>query len=152
MGIIKSHMKHRTPPAPGSIRPESVPTTFPDMPSHDEVMAGFPFAAVNEAAEAYGITPSEMAERIGVSRSTFHRKRKGKAKLSKHESDALARHTTLLNKAALVFGGDRDSARQWMACPQLGLGGAIPVELARTTAGFQEVETLLTRIQYGVYT
>jgi putative toxin-antitoxin system antitoxin component (TIGR02293 family) len=86
-----------------------------------------------------------------VSRTTFHRKKKANLKLSEHESDALARQTTLLKKAASVFGGDRDSARQWMACPQVGLGGAIPAELARTTAGYREADTLLSRIHYGVY-
>jgi Protein of unknown function (DUF2384) len=46
----------------------------------------------------------------------------------------------------------RDSARTpWLNCPQIGLGGAVPLEFAQTTFGFREVEKLLTRIDHGVY-
>lgn len=121
------------------------------MPPHSEVMAGYTITELNKAAEAYGITPAEMAARIGVSRSTFHRKKKANARLSEHESDALARQMTLLKKAAAVFGGDMVCAKGWMVCPQIGLGGALPVDLAGTTSGYLEVDTLLTRIHYGVY-
>lgn len=121
------------------------------MPTHDDIVAGLRVAAVNEAAEEYGITPAEMAKRIGVPRSTFHRKLRRNALLSGHESDALARHSSLMRKAVSVFAGDKGAARQWLGAPQVGLGGAIPSEFAGTTFGFREVEKLLTRINYGVY-
>ncbi|WP_082407641.1 MbcA/ParS/Xre antitoxin family protein [Verrucomicrobium spinosum] len=35
--------------------------------------------------------------------------------------------------------------------PQTGLGGAIPLDYARTEVGAREVEALLTRIEHGVY-
>ena len=35
--------------------------------------------------------------------------------------------------------------------PQIGLGDAIPLELAQTSFGFREVEKLLTRFSHGVY-
>jgi putative toxin-antitoxin system antitoxin component (TIGR02293 family) len=144
-------MKHKKTEGGAKFPQETVPGIYPEMPPHDQIMAGFPFKAVNEAAGEYGVSQSEMAARIGVPRSTFHRKKKANAKLSEHESDALARQRTLLKKAVSVFSDDRDAARQWMGCPQIGLGGAIPVQLARTTSGYQEVDKLLTRIHYGVY-
>jgi uncharacterized protein (DUF2384 family) len=36
--------------------------------------------------------------------------------------------------------------------PQPGLGGKIPLDLLVTQAGADEVETLLRRIEYSVYT
>jgi putative toxin-antitoxin system antitoxin component (TIGR02293 family) len=44
-----------------------------------------------------------------------------------------------------------ESARQWLASPQFGLGGAVPLDYAETEIGAREVEDLLGRIEYGVY-
>jgi putative toxin-antitoxin system antitoxin component (TIGR02293 family) len=124
---------------------------YPEHPTHGEIMAGFRTHSVAEVAQRFGISPADMAERIGVSRSTFHRKQKNDALLSGHESDALARHAGLLTQAIAVFDGDEEAARQWLNCPQIGLGNAIPLECAQTSFGFREVEKLLTRIDHGVY-
>jgi uncharacterized protein (DUF2384 family) len=35
--------------------------------------------------------------------------------------------------------------------PQIGLGGAVPLAYAETELGAREVEDLLGRIEYGVY-
>jgi putative toxin-antitoxin system antitoxin component (TIGR02293 family) len=124
---------------------------YPGKPTHDEIMAGFPVNSVGEVAHELGMTPAEMARRIGVSRSTFHRKQKNNALLTRHESDALARHSALLAQAIAVFEGDAKAAKQWLGCPQIGLGNAVPLDCARTTVGYREVEKLLTRIDHGVY-
>ena len=47
--------------------------------------------------------------------------------------------------------GTTQHARTWLAAPQHGLGGAIPLDYARTEVGAREVEDLLGRIEYGVY-
>ena len=44
-----------------------------------------------------------------------------------------------------------DDGRRWLTSPQVGLGGAIPLEYAETEVGAREVENLLGRIEYGVY-
>ena len=44
-----------------------------------------------------------------------------------------------------------ENGRRWLASPQVGLGGAIPLEFAETEVGAREVENLLGRIEYGVY-
>jgi putative toxin-antitoxin system antitoxin component (TIGR02293 family) len=134
-----------------AVKKSRVLMEFPEHPTHGEIMAGFRTHSVAEVAQKFGISPAAMAERIGVSRSTFHRKQKEDALLSGHESDALARHAGLLAQAIAVFDGDEGAARQWLGCPQIGLGDAIPLECAKTTVGFREVEKLLTRIDRGVY-
>lgn len=128
-----------------------VSVEYPHHPTHGDIMAGFRTHSVAEVAQRFDISPAAMAERIGVSRSTFHRKQKNDALLTGHESDALARHASLLTQAIAVFDGDEEAARQWLNCPQIGLGDAIPLELAQTSFGFREVEKLLTRIDRGVY-
>jgi putative toxin-antitoxin system antitoxin component (TIGR02293 family) len=119
--------------------------------SHYEILDGYEASAVSEAAEDYGVSVSDMATRIGLSRSTLHRKLAGKGRLTEHESDALARYSALLVHATQVFDEDAAAARQWLTTPQIGLGGAVPLDFAKTTVGYQEVENLLVRIDYGVY-
>jgi len=56
----------------------------------------------------------------------------------------------LLKKAEDVF-GDGKSAREWLTHKQAGLGKVVPLDFARTEIGAREVENLLGRLEYGVY-
>ena len=124
---------------------------YPAKPTHAEVKVGYATKLVVKLAHGLGIPSADLARRIGVSRSTFHRMLKGNALLADHESDAFARHSTLYAQAIAVFDGDEKAARQWLGAPQIGLGGAVPLDLAQTTFGYREAEKLLTRIDHGVY-
>jgi len=118
----------------------------------DRIVRGLPFRLLSPIASSIGISADDLAKRIGVSRSTFHRRVKAPdSLLSSQESDALARFGMLMEKATETFDGDKDAARQWLATAQPGLGNAIPLAMAQTTPGFREVEKLLTRIDLGVY-
>ena len=46
---------------------------------------------------------------------------------------------------------DAASARDWLTHKQTGLGNTVPLEFAKTEIGAREVENLLGRIEYGVY-
>lgn len=117
---------------------------------HAFVQAGLPVNLVVACADALGINVEKLAQMCGLSRATFHRKKSTRAKLGPLESDLLARYASLHKHATDVF-RDAGAAGQWLQTPQVGLGGKVPLELARTTHGFQEVEKLLTRIEYSVY-
>ena len=56
----------------------------------------------------------------------------------------------LMRQAVKVFGAEAE-AREWLNTPQFGLGGAVPLDYAETEIGAREVENLLGRIEYGVY-
>lgn len=119
---------------------------------HAQIIQGLPIKALPPIAESLGLSPEELARRVGVSRATFHRKlNKPRQLLSLLESDALARYESLLSQAVETFDGDEEAARQWLSTGQPGLGNAVPLDLARTTVGFREVEKLLRRIDLGVY-
>ena len=47
--------------------------------------------------------------------------------------------------------GSREHTMKWLESPQRGIGGAVPLEHARTATGLAEVEQLLGRIEHGVY-
>jgi putative toxin-antitoxin system antitoxin component (TIGR02293 family) len=70
--------------------------------------------------------------------------------LSPDESDKVIRFLRLLRQATDLF-GSTEKARAWLKYPQYGLGGAVPLDYASTEAGAREVENLLGRIKYGVY-
>lgn len=113
------------------------------------VAKGLPFREI----EALRVEIDEPLESLGrhlsISRSTLQRRR-AERRLSPQESDRVLRFFRLLRHAARVF-GDVSRARQWLKFPQRGLGGAVPLDYASTEVGAREVENLLGRIDYGVY-
>lgn len=63
----------------------------------------------------------------------------------------LARRNHILIIADRVFGG-RSEAELWFVKPARGLDFQKPCNLLSTREGFLDVETLLFRIEHGVYT
>lgn len=107
-------------------------------------------AQIRNLAVHLGLTEEDLGLRCGLSRPTFHRRRKAGGFLSSSETDVLARHALLFQQAKDVF-EDEEAARTWLSTRQMGLGQQIPLDLALSTTGFREVEKLLTRIDHGVY-
>lgn len=113
------------------------------------IEAGLSFRAVQNLQKALAIPMETLAGVLGMSRATLHR-RKNQGKIDKGESERLVRYQRLLKKAEDVF-GDASNAREWLTQKQAGLGNAVPLEFAKTEIGAREVENLLGRIEYGVY-
>jgi putative toxin-antitoxin system antitoxin component (TIGR02293 family) len=119
---------------------------------HAKIIKGLPVSQVKTTAASLGLKPDAFIGRIGLSRATYNRKRnRAKSALGPLISDALSRYQSLIAQAVTTFDGDENSARQWLTSSQPGLAGAIPIEMARSTLGYREVEKLLTRIDRGVY-
>ena len=113
------------------------------------IQAGLSFRAVRNLQHALDLPLEKIAAFLGMSRATLHR-RKAQGKIARDESEKLVRYQRLVKKAEEVFGTPK-AAREWLIHPQPGLGNARPVEFARTELGAREVENLLGRIEYGVY-
>ena len=113
------------------------------------IQAGLSFRAVQNLQKALDIPLETVASVLGMSRATLHR-RKRQGKIDEDESEKLVRYQRLLKKAEDVF-GDGKSAREWLRHKQAGLGKAVPLDFARTEIGAREVENLLGRLEYGVY-
>jgi putative toxin-antitoxin system antitoxin component (TIGR02293 family) len=90
-----------------------------------------------------------LVPKLGISKATLHR-RKAAGKLDPAESDRVVRLARLFGKAVEVM-ESQVNARKWLMAPQVGLGGAIPLDYAETEIGAREVEDLLGRIEHGVY-
>lgn len=113
------------------------------------IQDGLSFRSVQNLQRALDVPLGTIALALGISRATLHR-RKEEGKIGPEESQRLARYERLLEKAIDVF-GDPINARQWLTHRQPGLGNVIPIEFAATELGAREVENLLGRIEYGVY-
>jgi putative toxin-antitoxin system antitoxin component (TIGR02293 family) len=114
-----------------------------------QIHAGLSFRAVQNLQKALDVPLEKVASVLGMSRATLHR-RKIQGKIDKEESEKLVRYQRLLKKAEDVF-GDAANAREWLTHRQAGLGGAVPLDFAKSEIGAREVENLLGRIEYGVY-
>jgi len=115
----------------------------------DRIRAGLSFHSVYNLQKALGVPLEQVASVLGMSRATLHR-RKLQGKIDEHESERLVRYERLLKQAKNVFGSAED-ARKWLNHPQPGLAGTVPIKFAVTEIGAREVENLLGRLEYGVY-
>lgn len=110
---------------------------------------GLPMAELELLRASLDLPMDRLAPLLGISKATLHR-RKAAGRLDSAESDRVLRFARLLGKAIEVLETE-ENARAWLASPQHGLGGAVPLEYAGTEVGAREVEDLLGRIAYGVY-
>jgi len=113
------------------------------------VEAGISFTDLETLGKSLNLSLDKLSPLVGIARATLHR-RKREGHLQVQESDRVIRYERLFSQATNVF-GSREQALGWLRSPQRGLGGAIPLEYARTEVGARELEKLLGRIDYGVY-
>src|SRR6266496_3390279 len=115
-----------------------------------QIQKGLRFSELETLQNSLEMPFEQLAAKLCISRSTLQR-RKAAGRLSPDESDKVMRFSRLLEHATNVF-GDIEKARAWLKFPQHGLGGAVPLDYAETEVGAREVDNLLGRIEYSVYT
>ena len=113
------------------------------------IQKGLRFSELKTLQDTLDLPFEKLAAKLCISRSTLQR-RKAAGRLTPDESDKVVRFSRLLGHAKTVF-GDVERARAWLKHPQVGLGGAVPLDYASTETGAREVDDLLGRIDYGVY-
>ena len=122
--------------------------THPTQLIH-RIQKGLRFSELEALQKQLDLPLDQLASKLSISRATLHR-RKNAGRLSPDESDKVMRFSRLLEHAADVF-GNVERGRAWLKFPQYGLGGVVPLEYAKTEVGAREVDNLLGRIDYGVY-
>ena len=113
------------------------------------IRLGLPVQELDALQASLDLPMDKLAPKLGMSKATLHR-RKAQGRLGPEESDRVLRYARLMGKAVEVMDGE-EPARRWLTSPQVGLGGAVPLDYAETEVGAREVEDLLGRIEYGVY-
>ncbi len=140
-GIVASHISGPKTRATAALR--ELPAVL------GAVRSGLPFAEVEALRVGLDLPLDKLAAKLGLSKATLHR-RKLEGRLTPTESDRVMRYARLLGRAVEVLEGE-EAARNWLTRTQYGLGGAIPLDYAETEAGAREVENVLGRIEFGVY-
>ena len=115
------------------------------------VEKGLAFTAVEALQQQMDLASKEMARLLDIKFRTFLR-RKEAGRLQPAESDRVLRASRLFARAQDLFDGDQEAARGWLMKPQRALGGAIPLEIAKTEVGAREVERIIGRLEHGVFT
>ena len=117
----------------------------------ERIIQGLPRSAALAVRRRLGLTEEELAAGLGVSTKTLQRQaRAADSRLKPAQSDRLYRLARVAAFAEEVL-EDRERAHRWLREPQRGLGNRVPLELLGSEAGAREVEDLLGRIEYGVF-
>jgi len=112
--------------------------------------AGLPVGSFNRLQTVLAIRAHELAGIVQIPVRTLSRRQREKH-LDIDESERVLRIGSLFDRTVEVLGGE-EQARLWLKSPQRALGGRTPLEYADTEPGAREVEDILGRLEYGVFT
>ncbi len=108
---------------------------------------GVPRGAFDQLRGDLGVSNEELADILGIPTRTLARRTE---RFKADESERLLRVGSAWAKALDVL-EDRAAARRWMSQPKRALGGLTPLRSCDTEIGAREVESLLGRIEHGVF-
>ena len=114
------------------------------------VREGLPVKSLLLLAERLDIRQAEISEKIGIPKRTLTRRLTQHERLTAAESDRAVRLAQVYANAAETL-GDGDKAATWLKTPNRALRGGRPLDQLDTDPGVREVEDVLGRIAYGVY-
>lgn len=99
-------------------------------------------------AERLGVSEERLRGVLGFSSATLHR-RKHSGRFTLDESNRLYWLESLLDTADEVL-EDPEETKVFMTTGNLALGGAVPLDYARTAPGLEAVRRLLYQLDYGI--
>lgn len=114
------------------------------------VREGLPAESLAQLAQKLDLRQAEISARIGIPQRTLTRRLARHGRLSAIESDRTVRLAQVFANAAETLGSE-EKAAQWLKTPNRALRGDRPLDQLDTDPGVREVEDLLGRIAYGVY-
>ena len=114
-----------------------------------QIKKGLPVSSFEKLRKNLDISEKALSSTVKIAKRTLtRRKQDGRFKVD--ESERVFRIARLFDKAVDVL-EDHHLARKWFKEPARALNGKTPLEFADTELGAQEVEDLLGRIEYGVF-
>ncbi len=121
---------------------------YPDLVQ--AVTKGLPYRTFERFRRNTSLSFERIADLIDIPRRTMTR-RKREGRFLPDESDRLLRASRVFAKGLALFEGDMDAAARWLTTAQPGLGGSVPLDIARSELGAREVERLVSRLEQGVF-
>jgi putative toxin-antitoxin system antitoxin component (TIGR02293 family) len=114
------------------------------------VRAGLPAQSLFLLAQRLNLRQAEISEKIGIPQRTLTRRLQRHARLTAAESDRTVRLAQVYTAAVDALGSE-GKATQWLKMPNRALRGGRPLDQLDTDPGVREVEDVLGRIAYGIY-
>jgi putative toxin-antitoxin system antitoxin component (TIGR02293 family) len=114
------------------------------------VREGLPVKALFLLAEQMDLRQAEISEKIGIPARTLTRRLAQHSRLTAAESDRTVRLAQVYSTAIDTLGSG-EKAAAWLKTPNRALRGERPLDQLDTDPGVREVEDVLGRISYGVY-
>ena len=124
------------------------PVSVPDLV--DRVQSGLPFSAWETFSKYTRLPEKALLELTHISRATIYRRKKT-GHLESLESERLLRVARVFGKTLRMFRGDLGKAQKWFTTLRSSLGGKTPFEMTISEIGATEVEDVIGRIRYGIY-
>lgn len=114
----------------------------------ETIKAGLPWAAFERLKDALEVSVAELCALTGIAQRTLNRRKD--QPFTPDESEKLLRFGRIYQKALETLESP-EGARRWLKAPKTALGGLTPLVCTDTEAGAREVEALLHRLEYGVF-
>jgi len=115
----------------------------------EAVRKGMPFGVFAALSKHLEMTLQEVADVAGIPARTVAR-RKARGTLDPQESDRVYRLARAVAQAAKSL-GSLAKARAWLKAPNRALAGEVPLGLLDTDIGARQVEEVLLRLDYGIF-
>jgi putative toxin-antitoxin system antitoxin component (TIGR02293 family) len=114
------------------------------------VRKGLPANSITALAERLDLGNGALSQKLGIPQRTLTRRLSRRSRLTAAESDRTVRLARVYTNAVEMIGEEK-KATEWLRTPNRALGGERPLDLLDTDVGAREVEDVLGRIAYGVY-
>jgi len=114
------------------------------------IRQGLPSDSLLVLGEKLALKNAALSEKLGIPQRTLTRRLTRHSRLTAAESDRTVRLARVYATAVEMI-GNADKAAHWLRTPNRALGGAVPIDCLDTDLGAREVENILGRIAYGVY-
>lgn len=116
----------------------------------DLIRKGLPAGSLIVLGEKLDLKNAALSEKLGIPQRTLTRRLSQHSRLTAAESDRTVRLARVYATAVEMI-GDADKAAKWLRTPNRALAGEVPIDQLDTDLGAKEVENILGRIAYGVY-
>lgn len=114
------------------------------------VRRGLPAGAVAALARKLDFGSLLLSRKLGIPQRTLTRRVAQGSRLTVAESDRTMRFARIFAHAVEMIGNE-EKAVEWLRAPNRALNGERPVDALDTDPGSRDVEDILGRIAYGVY-
>jgi putative toxin-antitoxin system antitoxin component (TIGR02293 family) len=114
------------------------------------IRKGLPAGSLIVLGEKLDLKNAALSRKLGIPQRTLTRRLSRHSRLTAAESDRTVRLARVYATAVEMI-GNAEKASTWLRTPNRALGGAVPIDQLDTDLGAKEVENILGRIAYGVY-